>query len=292
MIRLFFIVLILISCFACEKEATGVKLPTATPKLVLGCFLSTSDSVIAATVTRSNPIYTTTNSNGNNVIANAAVTITDGSNTVPLVYNTIKERYEIKTQFFPLIGTREYTVSATASGYNPVFGNCVLPPSAVTWAEAAIAKGPYGETKLMIKWNDIPNEKNYYCTRVKYVAVNDSIGSNDTVYVWTSNDYTKTTFTDNAKDGQELFCQLEGYMAVGMTVYPNGYKPNTKPYRIKGYLIEILNVDYNYYLYQSTLYNHLNSQSDPFSEASFVFTNVDKGLGVVAAYRGYSFIKS
>jgi hypothetical protein len=297
MYKLFFIVLISVSFFACEKEVTDIKLPNAKPKLVLGCFLSSSDSLIIATVTKSVAIFSKGASIDDYEVTNANVTISNGNNVAALLFNSKTGNYEIETKFFPLIAAGEYTVSAKAQGYDDVSGKGVIPVSKISNGSAIIKEGQYGETSIRVNWTDIANEKNYYRLRIQYVAIKDTIAGvalKDTVYVYSSSSYIKTSFTDNDKDGQELSAQLDHFRKIGSIIYPYGYptngsSSNEKRYKIMGYLIEILNVDYNYYQFQNSLYNFISSGGDPFSEPSFVYTNVDKGLGVVGGYSLYRF---
>ncbi|MEO6903586.1 MAG: DUF4249 domain-containing protein [Bacteroidia bacterium] len=300
MYKFILIALISVSFFACEKEVTDIKLPNAKPKLVLGCFLSSSDSLILVTVTKSVAIFSKGGSIDDYAVENASVTISNGTNVATLVFNSTTGNYQIETKFFPLIAGAEYTVSAKAQGYDDVSGKGVIPVSKISNGSAIIKAGQYGETDIRVNWMDIANEKNYYRIRVQYIAVKDSNALSslkDTVYVYSIDSYIKTTFTDEGKDGQELSAQLDYFLGLGNNIYPYGFPSGNSPmsnkrYKIIGYLIEVLNVDYNYYQFQNSLYNFMSKGGDPFSEPSFVFTNVDKGLGVVGGYTRYSFIRN
>lgn len=285
--KLFFIILLSAILFSCEKEATNIDLPSTKSKLVIGCFLSPDDKTIYVSITASSPIFGQ-NPNGNSVgvIPNASITLSDGNTIAPLAYDAANEIYKINASLFPIISGNTYTISASASGYDNVSGNCTVPISIVSSASAYITTGNDFAKKLRIKWQDISLEKNYYKIKIKYVCIDSTI--NDTVYIDRSSFYfgdskEKTTFSDNGYEGKELYAEFEAIHSIGNVMY--GFYNNT--YILKSYQIEILNLEINYYNYQYSVENY--SAEDPFSEASFIYTNIDKGLGVMGAYNPYKF---
>ncbi|MEO6903583.1 MAG: DUF4249 domain-containing protein [Bacteroidia bacterium] len=275
-----FLLLFTLSVFAsCEKEVTNIQLPETKSKLVLGCFLVPSDTVINVTITKSMPIFNNTSTKAEVFVENASVTISDGVNSAILPEKGFG-LYQVNSKIFPIIEGKEYTVSASASSYDNVYGKCTVPKSVA--AVNASLNGPINTvgSSIELKWQDIPNQNDYYIVSVYGFSVNDSLSKSDTVYNYVF--YSDEPYKDNGKDGHEMSISIKLKKAY-----------EKKGYSFKGYSITIFNLEYNYYMYLKSFnkYNN-NDPSNPFSEPALVYTNVDKGLGVVGGYTRFNFIKN
>jgi hypothetical protein len=120
---------------------------------------------------------------------------------------------------------------------------------------------------LNVKWQDLPNETNYYRLFGQLVSVN---APNDTTYddMWGDN----TLYNDYEKDGNEIYSTLRGESGF----YGSGYP-------VAAYDIYLFNIDEHYYSYQNSLDHY--TYGDPFSEPSPLYTNIKGGLGIFAAYQ-------
>jgi len=273
--------------FSCEKEVTNIELPEAEPKLVVGCFLSPDNSYTSVTVSTSVPIFGQNNngSSSSSYIENATVVLSDGINSCQLVYDNFFMRYEVNSSIFPIISGKTYTLSVTASGYKNVFASCTVPQSKVATASATINQNNssgYSSTSMKIKWTDIVGENNYYRTSIKYIGV-DLNNITDTIYQQYIS-YNNPVFTDKNNDGGELYSSFEYLSNIGDNVY---FSSSTGNYTLKGYEIEIANIESNYYLYQKTLNSYAGD--NPFAEPSLIYSNIQNGLGVMGAYRSFKF---
>lgn len=275
--RVYILFVALFILASCEKEVTDVKIPGGKPKLVLGCFLSAEDSLITVSLTKSAPIFTQKSTSSSNFVDKASVTISDGLNSV-IIPDKGYGNYQLNSKLFPILEGKEYTVSASAAGYDKVSGKCNSIPNFISYA-SAIATGTFNSNNnsIAVTWQDVPNQKNYYFIDVYARLVNDSITLNDSIHRYISYS-TSTTYKDDGKDGQKI----ETIIKLDKTYLEKNYK-------FKGYLIRVLNMDYNYYMYSESLDNYNHNPSNPFSEPSFVYTNIDNGLGVVGGYSLYRF---
>lgn len=279
MTRIYILLVTLFVFASCEKEVTDDQLPEAKPKLVLGCFLSPSDTVITVTVTKSTPIFNNTSPKTGNFVENASVTISDGVNAVVIPTKGFG-MYQLDSKVFPITEGKEYTVSVLAAGYDNVYGKCTI-PNRISSINISINGSPNASgSSIELKWQDVPNQKNFYNVYVSAYLVNDTLTKSDTVYNYVF--YSDDPYKDDGKDGQDLIVTIKLKKAY-----------EKQGYTFKGYLIKIFNLEYNYYMYRESINKYSNNDpSNPFSEPTFIYTNVDRGLGVVGSYAQFSFIKN
>ena len=259
----------------CEKDVTNIKLPESKPKLVVGCFISPQDTLITVTLTRSNPIWGTDHNNSNNLsVADASVTISNGTNSVTVPYNSMDEQYELQASLFPIVSGQTYYLNISTPKGESVSASCTVPISNLTsltidFIDTAAASA---NKKIKVKWQDIPNQTNYYRVFAQIGIIDNAIG--DTLY----NDmYSDNSLqNDNNKDGQEMSSIMEG----GYYSYINGVQQSVT---VIAYTIYLLTIDAEYYKYQYSLEHY--TYGDPFSEPSSLYTNIKGGLGVFAAYQ-------
>jgi hypothetical protein len=241
---------------SCVKEVKNLKnLPSSVPKLVVGCFISPQDTVLAAQLSRSKPLYVANTNTAQ--ITDASVRLSDGAKSVTLVYSAITKKYELKASLFPIKAGQSYSLTVTTPQGEKVSASCIVPVSNIT----AALYDNIDSASYRIKWNDIAGEVNYYRVYSTVVFPQNVVEASNI-----NNDLQ----SDLQKDGKEL-------LAVVHTnnVFSAG--------NVIGYDNYILNIDYNYYRYQYSLDHY--SGNDPFSEPSLIYTNINGGLGVFAAYQ-------
>lgn len=263
----FFLMATLATLVGCQKEVTNIKLPETNPKLVVGCFISPQDTIIALTLTRSNPVFGSGHNTANNLpVTDASVTISNGTNSVILLYNSVNEQYEVKTSTFPITTAQTYFLTISTPKGETVSASCTVPSSNLTSLMVNFVDTISSQKVLNVKWQDIPNQVNYYRLFGQMIKVHPF--AHDTIYKDMFAD--NSLQNDNEKDGREMSTMMSG----GYVVFE---------YLNKGYDIYLLNIDVEYYKYQHSLDNY--SYDNPFSEPSPLYTNIKGGLGIFGAYQ-------
>jgi hypothetical protein len=256
---------------SCVKEVTNITLPSSTPKLVVGCFISPQDSGITVTLTRSLPIFDPNHQSNpdNDPIPDASVVISNGINSHPIPYNYKTRQYELPANQFPILSGQAYSLAVSTPNRESVSATCTVPASNLTSLDVDFTDTISYLKKCVVKWKDIPNQPNYYRAFGEIEFINNISNMRDTNY---NSLYGRNIlFSDYEKDGQELSCKLEGQQGWGKVI---------------SYNFRVLHVDKEYYNYLNSLL-HYNSSNDPFSEPSPVYTNIKGGLGVFAAYQKF-----
>lgn len=274
---LFFIPAVALLLCSCEKDA-NVKLPDIKSQLVVTSFISPADTVITVNVSETKPLYTPGNNNTNGTINNAIVYISDGVNSVNLPYRV--NAYTINSSSFQILAGHTYFLSVATPDGRMVNAETTVPSGPVPVTVASYyearnnenANGAFpGElyTVLQLNLNDPSGIKNYYRTDIKGFAINP-----DTVPVNNMYGVLKEHLeTDEGQDGKTI--------AVEKSVY-NAFSTDNE---LKFFEVTLLNCNYPYYAYHKSLINVSNSGGDnPFSEPSFMYSNINGGLGVFGAY--------
>ena len=253
----------------CTKDVDNIKLPTTDPKLVVGCFVSPQASLIAVTLTRSNPIFGPSHSNTNSsAVEDATVILTDGTNSVNIPYNNGNSQYEMSTAAFPIVAGQTYSLSVSTPKGENVSGSCTVPASSINALTVDFTDTiSTNSKKITVHWQDISGEVNFYRVIGQLVSL-DTFNTLDTTFDYM---YGGNLFNDHDKDGNEMYAKLEGYPSWG---------PDLK---LIAYDVYMLNIDAEYYKYQNSLDHY--TYNDPFSEPSPLYTNIKGGLGVFGAYQ-------
>ena len=267
----------------CTKDVTNIKLPETNSKLVVGCFISPKDTVIVVTLSRSNPIFGPNHNNNSNnlLVTDASVTISDDAASVTVPYNSANERYELQSGLFPIMPAQTYSLTISTPKGESVSASCTVPISNLTsltvdFIDTTITN-PNDYLRINVKWQDIPNQTNYYRAYGEIILIDPFPSSNNDTVPYEM--YApKSVLNDNEKDGKDMAASLEGYIPYGID---NGVQQTVK---IIAYDIYLLNIDAEYYKYQYSL-DHYSYGGDPFSEPSPLYTNIKGGLGIFAAYQ-------
>lgn len=260
----------------CTQDAENIKLPETYPKLVIGSFISPQDTEIVVTITRSNPIFGTHHNNTENMkVKDATVQLSDGSSTIVIPYDSTCECYKITASALPILPAKTYSMNVTTPHNESASANCTVPPSFPTLPEVVFDTigNDDNDDRITLKWQDIPNESNYYHLKMIELSIINNQGSIDTLQLeaWgTSNDLP----TDQNRDGKTISVIFNYWYWWGN---------NNGGYSRIGFDFYLLNTDVNYNKYMISLRNA--GYDDPFTEPAQVYTNVKGGLGIFCAYQ-------
>ena len=265
---------------SCTKNADNIPLPNSDAKLVVGCFISPQDSFIVVTLTRSNPIFGKSQ-NYSSQPTDATVIISSGSSSMKIPYNG-STGYELAASLFPIIAGTNYQLKISTPQNEMVTANCTVPISAIPSFQ--IQEDSINLT-VNIKWQDIPNQANYYKVMGYQFKKNRfQTGRQDTLYDLTHNEVmyggskrnTLNLINDQDKDG--------GQFKVEFKVASFLYYPDPSNSFIRGFDFCLMNLSHELYTYIYSLDNAYND-GNPFSEPSPVYSNINGGLGIFAAFQ-------
>ncbi len=277
---------------SCIKEI-DIPIEYTDPKLVLNGFF-TSDSIWNVHLSASKYIYA---SGEIPIVAQAAVTIHDGTDTLSLIPQG-DGYYRSSTQK-PQIG-HTYTIEVSHADYETITGNAVaisaVPLKSLEKGEKVLIDG-YEYRKIRIKFDD-PSETNFYRINFKrsmkepdWSTVEDELDS-----IWTN--YPDWVMYQDANNSMESGYSSTSSMLIS-DYYFNGNEHTIDVflddyYFQEGYyneqnahlVIEFYTVSKEYFYFASSLENYNNSDDFALfaSQPVQIFTNIENGLGVFASY--------
>ncbi|MBO0939969.1 DUF4249 domain-containing protein [Fibrella sp. HMF5335] len=286
----------LTGCSSLVQEVDPGKVPTATAKLVIHCYISPQDTVITVVVEAPRAIIglTDTSSAYRKTIANATVSLSDGSKTVRLLYSAKDLLYRISPGQLPILTGKIYTLNVAAPNYAPITAQCTV-PVAVAPAEVRVdtvrkpvtGRSGFYQLRLYARlfWQDPVGQPNYYQVTGYNISRSTSTLYNsqgkpikDSVYTRTSQLYfNKSNYlTDEGNDG----VQLSSARGEVQNFYIN---PADKAGALSIYLT-LNTTDALFYKYRDAVSRQADAGNNPFSEAVLIPSNIQNGLGCFAAF--------
>ncbi|AQG80766.1 DUF4249 domain-containing protein [Spirosoma montaniterrae] len=290
--------LLLTGCDSLRQEVEPKGLTQEPEKLVVACFISPQDTVLAVRVSRSSPVLGTVNSSQPD-IPNATVTLSDGDRSVTLQRAFNQQigylYYRATPTQLPIVVGRTYTLTVRVPDGRQVSATCTVPGpvalQSMTLDSAVVNE--FGRTRkeyyARLRWRDPAGQVNYYrvAGNNEYVYTSRTGGSpnrpsRDTLIRQTGNWFfdNGSTTTDVGRDGQE-FVSGRGRLSVAY-IWQNGQQQVSRPTgRVNGYL---LNVDENYYRYHDAVERQNRVGENPFAEPVLIPSNIQNGLGCFGAF--------
>jgi len=254
---------------SCTEMVTNVDLPEVEPKLVVNSWISPGDTFIRATVTRSFPVGKSHDWNVNPDVTNAVVNISNGSQTVQLVYDNMERGYRACASGIGLIPGTSYTITAAASGYDAVNGTTTIPAATAPGLEFLGVQQIYDEdwggdvNRYDFKIRDIAGQENFYRVYMEF-SFQDDTSFTDYYFREPENGY--PFLSDVNKDGEDILVSFnDGNLFL--------------PYYVR---LVVFSTDEAYYRYHKSVYNY--SGDDPFAEPVQIYSNINHGLGAIGSY--------
>ena len=287
----------LISCDSLRQEVDPDRLNREAAKLVVTCFLSPQDTVLAAKVARSETVLgeSTGYFNAGVNVADATVMLLEGGRSATLRYDAKLGYYRAATSQLPIIAGRTYSIIVQTPAGERAEASCIVPES-VTLSDIVLDSAITNDFGLTTKryyarlrWRD-PAEKpnfyqlmgdNEYTLRSRYQP-SPNAPVRDTLFRLRGNwsfDNGSTT-TDLGRNGQDLV-SVRGRLAMTYA-WTNGIQEPSRP---MGQLnAHLLNVDENYFRYQDAVERQSGASGNPFAEPVPVPSNIQGALGCFGAY--------
>ncbi len=258
---------------SCETEAKNVSLPDYNQKLVITSFISPSDRVSEITTGVTQKVF------GDlpdmETAGNLEAFISDGTKEIRA--DTAGTGFRFTMNDMKIEEGMTYTIRVVSDKGQEVRASCTVPLAhdfkinvdTITRARTYGDDNGYKILTAEISITDVPDEANYF----RLFCLQKSFG----VPYWDRDvplrlsDLEENIFSDKGKDGQKFFLR---------TIELNNFSETTDSSFLKIYLF---NTDKAYYDFHNSFLNYSGGR-DPFTENSPVFSNIEGGLGVFAAY--------
>lgn len=278
-----FVVLIIsyltfVSCNSFVTEIDPSQLPSTDSRLVLSCYISPQDTVIAAKLTETKTVISTGGTRAD--ITNGTMKISDGTKTVPLVYDSNLLYYRALPSQMPIVVGKTYTMTVSTPDGRSVSSKCSVPPP-ITIKEIKVDSGTavtlrnlnakeVKEYYLKLIWQDLPGSVDYY--RGFGFVTGTFKDRNNTISQRTDGvDF--TGLDDKNSDGQLL--------TLNVTYQP---ARNSTSATIQKLTVGLFHADINYFNYHESLRKQRGNNNNPFVEPVLLYTNVEGGFGCFGAY--------
>lgn len=259
--------------FGCETEATDIRVPEFEQKLVVTGFISPSDDISYFSVSSNWELYGVINTKHS--VGNLKGTITDGINTALLDTCRIGlklDQKKLKIEYgktYHLKIENDHGLAAEAACQVPEKRDFIINLD-TAWTTRKYSWDNEKTLKLKIAIRDNPGEKNYYTVEVTGGAWGRTpLGSHFGVQVGVEPGY--LIKSDKGFDGEEINWEADTGLQEGMDYDSASYK------------ICLYHTEESYFLYHSSLFRY-EHDSNPFAEATPVYSNIKNGLGVFTSY--------
>lgn len=281
--------------FSCEsliKEIDPSFLPETDSKLVVACFISPQDTVLAAKITETKLLIGTMGDIRDD-ITNATVNLSDGSKTIQLIYDTKLGYYRALPAALPISIGKTYTISVSTPDGRKVNASATV-PSPVVIKEVKIDSTKVNdfqqgnsvtstEYDIKVIWQDKAGEPNYYRAISEYVflyRIVDSINKK-VINAPVSAIVDLRTIDDKDSDGQ-LLSLNRAYLPTNIGGNIQGQDANSKT-RLDKIKVGLFQTDIHYYNYHTSL-RRQRENNNPFAEPVLLYTNINGGFGCFGAY--------
>lgn len=272
LIHLFFIIG-LATFSSCEKDA-DIPLPVDEPKLVVYSYISPTDSIVKVSVNSSDPIFDNVGQNSSGPIMNATVTIrVDGTNYV-LPYHSTYLSYVLPASSLPIVAGKYYELEVSAPGFETVTASTTVPvnnnfnfTAVVTGSTPPVVNESIYDPRIYevkANWTAYSSQDYYRCV-LSYYEI--SPGS-DTMFflnyeqLFSEKDIVAGTITNDEKLRTNIYTE-----------------PYTNPH---GIYADLIVSTFDYYKFYESIINY--NPGDPFSEPTFVYSNIENGYGIFAGF--------
>lgn len=284
--------LFLLSCESLIKEIDPSFLPETDSKLVVACFISPQDTVLAAKITETKLLIGTTGDIRDD-ITNASVSLSDGSKSIQLVYNPKLGYYRALPSELPIFVGKTYTITVNTPDGRKVNASTTIPnPIAIKEVKIDSIKvnnfqqgNSVTNTEYDVKviWQDKAGEPNYYRAISEFVflyRIVDSINKK-VINAPVSAIVDLRTIDDKVADGQ-LLSLNRAYLPTNIGGNIQGQDANLKT-RLDIIKVGLFQTDIHYYNYHTSL-RRQRENNNPFAEPVLLYTNIKGGFGCFGAY--------
>ncbi len=285
--------LYLFSCESLVEEIDPSFLPETDSKLVVACFISPQDTVLAAKVTETKLLIGSTGDIKDDIL-NASVSLSDGSKTIQLIYNVKLGYYRALPAALPILVGKTYTVSVSTPDGRKVDATTTIPKS-IDIKEVKIDSTKVNdfqqgnsvtntEYDVKVIWQDKAAETNYYRALGEFIVIYgipDPKNVKNIIYTPISTIVDLRTIDDKNMDGQ-LLSLNRNYLATNIGANNQGQQIDRSK-SLNKIKVGLFQTDIHYYNYHTSL-RRQRENNNPFAEPVLLYTNIKGGFGCFGSY--------
>lgn len=278
----FWLVVSFVFLSGCESEVPIPPLPETKSKLVLFSLISPEVEGVQVSVTKTMPVQTNTDANLPNVVTDATVLFSDLQDTIIIPFDPVLQVYSLPG--YTVQPGKMYSLTVTSPGGFSAKAQCYVTDKinqslAITIDSASASPGTTGKSYVVqLDWQDMTGSGDYYKTDAIFTAQNTQFPSSPAIY--SVNMLDVPLARDYMADGRKWQRRSEILPTENLANY--GEKPDSV-------YVYLLTTDQPYYDFHNSLYKYRNSNTglSSFSDPVSIYTNVEGGFGLFAAYRSY-----
>ncbi|MFD1144888.1 DUF4249 domain-containing protein [Larkinella insperata] len=281
--------LLFFSCQSLRQEVEPQQLADEPVKLIVACFISPQDTVLAAKISRSRPILDDDPVSGLN-ITSATVTLQTGSRSIVLKFHSGLQYYRADPEVFPIRAGETYQLKIKTRDGQLLQAQTTV-PDAAKLQRAKLDSERVVENNEVKKrfftryyWTDLPNQSNYYQTDgvITYPCLTCTpIETIRQPVQFMTGEGTQALYTDEDNPNEPMTSD-KGYMGASIPSNKHFFPVFfSRPFVLTA---SLLHVNDDYFRYHQALAQQLEIESNPFAEPVPIPSNIQGGLGCFGAY--------
>ena len=266
------------SLFALQACFTDVEipLPDVPPKLVISSFISPEAEGVLVSVSKTIPLLTAGSGSPYTPVPDATVWLSDGTDSVQLVFDP---NGVYVTTDLPILPGQKYTLRVTAPGGFAARASCTVPTKLNQSLTVRIDSSGAGSAterlySAQFSWQDLPGEGDFYKADGGLVLEEPDFPGFP--FEQPLDMYEAPYVRDYQADGRN-------WATVSGTIV--NYRQDQQEGRLKALNGYLFTTDRAYYEYHNSLKRF--QTTDNFLDPVKIYSNVEGGLGIFAAYRSY-----
>lgn len=288
---------LLISCDSLRNEVDPSQLTREPAKLVVTCFLSPQDLVLAAKITQTlTVLHPSQGAAGVNPVVNATVKLSEGNKSVFLQYDASLDVYRADSKKLAVLAGRTYTLTVQIPKRPPLTSTCTV-PEVVKLAGAVFdsiteeqSGRQYRRYFVRARWQDPAGKPNFYQVTGLFRSVPgcSSCESNSGGQTVEAVSYVSfepgegNVLRDAAMQGRMMTSE-PGYVS-SVPIDNKQPTPFKRQYKRALVILNLLNTDQFYYAYQNGIRQQAETAGNPFAEPVPIPSNIKGALGCFGAY--------
>jgi hypothetical protein len=260
-----------------------------TTKLVVTCFLSPQDTVLAAKLTRTQPILSPTMGStvADNNVVDATVTLSKGETSVGLVYDAKLGYYRISAQQLPILADETYTLRVQTPLGEVATSSCRIPGPVPLLSVIldSLPNNQFGQSAkrffVRAHWQDPAGPTNYYQlmgnAQYPYQDENSKPRLGFTTLYF--DNLVSSLQTDHGQEGGAMVSERDffRYGSFAGATFGDLFQSVTVN-------LHLLNTDQGYYQYQRAVAQQAYNGDNPFAEPLPIPSNIQGALGCFGGY--------
>ncbi|GAB3507226.1 hypothetical protein GCM10027341_41440 [Spirosoma knui] len=287
--------MLLSSCDSLRNEVDPELLNRQASKLVVTCFLSPQDSVLAVKVSRSQTVLSdSTNTSAYDNIPGAVVTLSEGDRTIALYTQTNKvsstDYYRAAASRFPIIAGRTYKLVVQTAEGERAESSCTIPKfvklESLDFDSTIVNQIIRQQRRYFVRahWQDPADETNFYQIAGNFQYVNSKPDTARRVEFRTLRFDTNTSSLQTDDNSRGAKMESERAFINGRTPNTTGSGSFLDNFKLAKVVVDLLSIDRAYYNYQYAVGRQAQASGNPFAEPVLIPSNIQGGLGCFAGY--------